>query len=90
MNGGNRAVDATEVGTGDYASEADVTLLNEGQEISLYVLENRQGTLLPSNEDPWRKVPDSLDETVAACCTYLEVCIIAKTKSSFSQNEMRR
>ena len=74
MNGGSRAVDATEVGTGDYASEADVTLLNEGQEISLYVLENRQGTLLPSNEDPWRKVPDSLDETVAACCTYLEVC----------------
>ena len=40
--------------------------------MSFYALENRQGVLLPDNDDPWNKTPLSLDEK-ADLCTYLEV-----------------
>ncbi|MBO6045870.1 MAG: DUF4906 domain-containing protein, partial [Bacteroidales bacterium] len=56
----------------DSASSADVSRLNTGKTISLYAFENMQGTLLPGNKDPWRKVPDNIGRA-GLYCTYLEV-----------------
>lgn len=72
--GGSRAVDGL-VADGDRASDADILLLNSGKGISLYMLENMQGTLLPGNDDPMLKNPDSLDGH-SGLCTYLEVACI--------------
>lgn len=58
----------------DSASVQDIKRLNAGGTISLYAFENMQGTLLPGNTDPWRKVPSVIGEH-AARCTFLEaVC----------------
>ena len=59
---------------GDHASEADIAALNSGGTVSLFCLENCQGTLLPGNDDPWKKVPAELSDAAAGICTYLEVC----------------
>lgn len=73
LKDGSRALDETEVFTGDYASGNDIKALNSGGSIHLYALENCQGILLPSNDDPWQKVPENIREDVAGCCTYLEM-----------------
>lgn len=70
---GNYAYDDSEVITADYAPIEDIEVLNQGGSVFFYALENCQGVLLPSNEDPWLKVPDSIDELVSSSCTYLEV-----------------
>lgn len=57
---------------GDFASAADIVKLNGGGTIFFYALENIQGNLLPDNNDPWSKVPDSIPEK-AGSCSYLEV-----------------
>ena len=57
---------------GDVASDADLQRLNAGDNLILYVPQNRQGTLLPGNDDPFLRVPDSLGEK-AGRCTYLEL-----------------
>lgn len=61
---------------GDWASAADIALLNQGEPISFYTLENCQGILLADNTDPWAKIPDNLRSTgMDGLCTYLEtVC----------------
>lgn len=69
---GSRIQDGEMAGDGDYASEADLALLNSSGTAYFYALENCQGTLLPDNGDPWQKVPDSIGEK-AGLCTYLEV-----------------
>ncbi|MBO4923453.1 MAG: DUF4906 domain-containing protein [Bacteroidales bacterium] len=58
--------------TFDSASSSDVSSLNRGGTISLYAFENMQGTLLPGNTDPWKKVPSSLGDA-GDYCSYLEV-----------------
>ena len=58
--------------TFDNASASDVSTLNRGGTISLYAFENMQGTLLPGNTDPWKKVPASIGNA-GDYCTYLEV-----------------
>lgn len=57
---------------GDAASDADLQRLNAGDNLILYVPQNRQGSLLPGNDDPFLRVPDSLGEK-AGQCTYLEL-----------------
>lgn len=57
---------------GDYSSATDIELLNSGGSISLYMLENCQGVLLPDNKDPWQKIPSNIGDK-AGLCTYLEV-----------------
>lgn len=69
---GSRIETKASAGDGDYASEADLALLNSSGTAYFYALENCQGTLLPDNGDPWQKVPDSIGEK-AGLCTYLEV-----------------
>ena len=56
----------------DYASKTDISSLNSGKTVSLYAFENKQGTLLPGNTDPWQKVPSNIG-SAADYCTYLEV-----------------
>lgn len=51
----SHALAASDVSDGDYASEDDLAALNHASPVSFYMLENRQGTLLPGNTDPWRK-----------------------------------
>lgn len=65
-------VQAVSVADGDSASAADITALNAGKTVSLYLLENLRGTLLPSNTDPWAKIPDNIG-TAASSCSYIEV-----------------
>ena len=64
---------ASEVQDFDYASEEDLASVNGGGTASFYVFENMQGTLLPGNTDPWKKIPDSLGPGVSSVCTYLEI-----------------
>lgn len=61
----------SQTGSFDYASTSDVSTLNRGGSISLYAMENMQGDLLPSNVDPWKKVPEMIDNEEV--CSYLEV-----------------
>lgn len=55
----------------DHASSEDISTLNSGGKISLYAFENLQGTSLPYNNDPWKKVPASIDG--GELCSYIEV-----------------
>ena len=56
----------------DSASPTDLSRLNSGAKVVLYAFENMQGTLLPGNTDPWRKVPSNIGGA-GPYCTYLEV-----------------
>lgn len=68
----------TNVSSGDYATAADITALNNGNIATFYIPENRQGVLLPGNTNPWNKIPGT--EALKNACTYLEiVCSYAKT-----------
>lgn len=69
---GSHVVGSDEVLDGDYASAEDLDILNDGGQVSFYVLENCHGDLLPGNDDPWAKVPDNIAEQ-STLCTYLEV-----------------
>lgn len=70
-----KAVSAADVCDGDLCTTGDIKLLNSGWEAFFYILENRQGTLLPGNADPDLKNPESLRAVGAdpGLCTYLEV-----------------
>ena len=57
----------------DVLTAEDINALNDGQTVSLYFIENVQGELLPGNTDPKLKIPSSLPEDVAHCCTYIEI-----------------
>lgn len=57
---------------GDAASDDDLQRLNAGDNLILYVPQNRQGCLLPGNDNPFLRVPDSLGAK-AGQCTYLEL-----------------
>lgn len=60
------------VADGDYATDEDIVCLNSGGSVCLYMLENMQGTLLPSNDDPMMKVLEEYSEA-AKLCSYLEI-----------------
>ena len=66
-----KAAILTDVGDGDEAGAADLEKLNSGESVCFYILENMQGDLLPSNTDPWAKIPSSLG-SAEGLCTYLE------------------
>ena len=72
LNGGSYARTSTEVIDGDMATTMDIDDINNGFGVFFYAMENIQGNLLPRNQDPWSKVPDSVGGR-AAVCTYLEV-----------------
>ena len=69
---GQKALDSADVGDGDLASADDLAKLNAGESVCFYILENMQGDLLPSNGDPWQKIPSNLSSEEEALCTYLE------------------
>lgn len=57
---------------GDAASAAELSALNSGSEIVLYLPENCQGVLLPDNDASASKVPDNIPGK-ADVCSYIEV-----------------
>lgn len=57
---------------GDSASQSEISALNSGAEIVLYLPENCQGVLLPGNSDSWAKIPDNISGK-SDLCSYLEV-----------------
>ena len=69
---GSFVEDAGDVSDGDYASDDDLDMLNSGQSICFYMLENCQGKLLDGNSDPWQKVPENISAK-SGLCTYLEL-----------------
>ena len=72
MDGGSRIISSEEAIDGDYATDDDIRTLMTGDPIFFYITENCQGKLLPDNQDPWGKVPDSIGE-VSELCTYVEM-----------------
>ncbi|MDD6364791.1 MAG: DUF4906 domain-containing protein [Bacteroidales bacterium] len=86
--GGSRILCAEEAVAGDYASQEDLDLLNAGSEMTLYVPENRQGTLLPDNDDPMDKIPDNLDHPEH--CTYIELGCVFTDESALEGNAVYR
>ena len=63
---------AESVCDGDCSTEADILSINSDQSIVFYVMENCQGVLLPTNEDPYEKNPSSIGNK-AELCTYMEL-----------------
>jgi len=70
-SGGYAALVAGSVTDGDVLTASDLSRLNNGEELFFYVPENMQGTLLPLNSDPWKKVPAYMSGK-EGICTYLE------------------
>ena len=73
--GDGRAQRSSDVTDGDLSDSDDMVLINSGWETKFYVLENRQGTLLPYNIDPDMKNPTRVTQAGGdpGLCTYLEV-----------------
>lgn len=69
---GSFVTSADEVLDGDHASVSDLEILNAGEQVTFYVMENCHGELLDGNDDPWAKVPDNIADK-SSLCTYLEV-----------------
>lgn len=72
MKGGSRILSPDEAMEGDHASEEDLNRLMEGEMMFFYVTENCQGKLLEGNQDPWNKVPESIEDA-AGLCTFIEM-----------------
>ena len=72
MKDGSKMLHPNEARNGDYATEEDIARLMAGEDIFFYVTENCQGTLLPYNKDPWKKIPDNIGNK-SLLCTYLEM-----------------
>lgn len=70
--GGSMALAVDEVHDGDHASSDDLVNLNSGGSVFFYAPENIRGILLPENDDPWLKIPDSIDGH-EGLATYVEV-----------------
>ena len=68
--------------TGDILTEKDIEMLNAGETVSLYFIENLQGVLLPGNTDRRNKIPSILGEEYASCCTYIEITADIQTLSA--------
>lgn len=77
---GSKVSVTSKVMDGDYATSANINSLRAGTGVYFYSLENCQGTLLPSNTDPWKKVPDNISAK-KDLCTYIEVIGTYKDKS---------
>ena len=61
---------------GDCLSQEDIDALNSGESVTLYLLENIQGVLLPDNTDRKQKIPSSIElvqSGLSECCTYMEI-----------------
>lgn len=73
--GDGRAQGSGDVTDGDLSDSDDMVLLNSGWETKFYVLENKQGTLLPNNTDPNMKNPSKVTQAGGnpGFCTYIEV-----------------
>ena len=75
---------------GDMLTDEDVELLNCGGVVSLYFVENLQGELLPDNTDQSAKIPSSLPDGVADCCTYIEITADVTTQMAhYTDNRYR-
>lgn len=78
----SRVTSSADAVDGDYASRIDILNLSLGNSITFYVPENCQGVLLPSNKDPWNKIPSNL--AYASLCTYLELACSFGPESIYS------
>ena len=72
---------------GDAATSSDISSLSSGSAISYYVLENACGNLLPSNTDPWSKVPSSGTSVSGYYPTYIEIYGILKDNSGLFERD---
>lgn len=86
---GSKACSTADVADGDYASADDVAMLNAGEPVFFYTMENCQGVLLPGNGDPWEKVPERLG-VEADLATYIEVGCSFADGASYVGNVLYR
>lgn len=80
---------AESVCPGDFLSEDDVDILNDGGEVVLYFPENLQGKLLPGNVDPKKRIPSAIGDN-AENCTYLEIVADVQTPTAHYSNAVFR
>ena len=73
--GEGRATSAAELADGDLATDSHLVYINGGWEGVFFILENRQGNLLPGNTNPDMKNPDTVRQAGGNpdLCTYIEL-----------------
>ena len=79
----------SEVIDGDYATDNDLVILNAGWDLVFFVLENRQGDLLPYNTDPDQKLPEKISMAGGnpGLCTYIELSGIYRDRAGHMSGE---
>ncbi len=81
--------------TGDAANmdSDEIEALNEGKEVTLYVLESMRGELFPGNTSWKKRVPDNIvssDTDADKMCPYIELTSSAQTATSYYENNIYR
>lgn len=84
-----RATRSTEVSDGDYAKVEHMVYINAGWECVFFVLENKQGDLLPQNVNPDLKLPVKVWQSGGnpGLCTYVELSGVYTGKKNYLKGE---
>lgn len=79
---------------GDAANldEGDIEALNNGERVTLYLLENMRGDLFPGNKDWKNKVPVEMeaDAEEKGKCSYIELTASAQTATAYYEHNIYR
>ena len=84
---------ATAVMDGDAAnlSASDIERLNAGETVTLYLLENMRGTLIPGNTSWKTKVPSRISSTSERLlASYIEITAAVQTPTALYENNIYR
>lgn len=84
---------ATAVMDGDAAnlSASDIERLNAGETVTLYLLENMRGTLIPGNTSWKTKVPSRISSTSdRSLASYIEITAEVQTPTALYENNIYR
>ena len=88
--GGSKAT-ATIDGDAANLSAADLDRLNAGQTVTLYLLENMRGDLIPGNSSWRNKVPSAIaSQTERALASYIEMSATVVTPTATYENNVYR
>ncbi len=78
---------------GDAANldSGDLQALNDGEEVTLFLLENMRGELFPGNSDWKMKVPaEMVPESEQDMCSYIELTTSAQTATAYYERNVYR
>ncbi len=78
---------------GDAANldSGELQALNDGEEVTLFLLENMRGELFPGNSDWKMKVPaEMVPESEKSMCSYIELTTSAQTATAYYEQNVYR